>query len=226
MDDMANKIKIAFDRWQSANIDWIEATLELAKLLYEARQEHASNDEFSTWLDLNGLRGISHQDRSGFVGLGSDVEIARHVLQETDRRSIRHIWAEYRDRFTHLGKTTSHESKTEPVRSARGSLKKKTKAGRPRSREFDFAPKLLAAIRRKRKEANDVRISRRWRPEAVNKIMLHDLLDAIEHFLEDFINHRTASLDAINAIKRDPRAAERSIDYATENECRTGKLDA
>jgi len=214
-------IKLAYERWQKADAEWIDRMLELAAVLAEARREYKSNNDFGIWLRHNGIK-INKDDQGALIHIGENwllkvefgdeaVADAREQIGATNVRSPQNIWRALKNRSLIDKRTDSSKSKKQS---------KKT------TREVQFAPKLLAAIRRKRKEAHDVRINRKWRPETLNKIMLHDLLNAVEQFLEDFINHRKMSLDIIEAVKRDPRAAERSIDYVTQDECGIGKFDA
>jgi hypothetical protein len=210
-------IKLAYERWRKADAEWIDRTLELAAALAQARREHKSDNDFGIWLK-KGEVGVSEMDRKALIHFGRDLNLARQILNATESRSPQMIWKRFRQAEKRSGRTTRPDSAK--------SKKDKKGVGRPRTRDTEFAPKLLAAIRRKRKEAHDVRVSRRWRPEAINKIMLHDLLNAVEQFLEDFINHRKMSFDIIEAVKRDPRAAERSIDYVTQDQCGVREFDA
>ena len=202
-------IKIAYERWQKADAEWIDRTLELASALATARREHKSDNDFGIWLEKNGIK-INSKDRGALILIGKNA-ITREQIAATHYRSPQRIWKA-------LEKRSGSETRPDSSKS-----KKPTKKA---TRDTEFAPKLLAAIRRKRKEAHDVRIGRKWKPEAVNKMMLHDLLNAVEQFLEEFINHRKMSLDIIEAVKRDPKAAERSINYVTQDECGIGKFDA
>lgn len=210
--EMIETIKADYERWKKADAEWIDAILELAKHLAEARKAYPSNNDFGNWLDKNGVK-INKKDRLGFQNIGRHLEIARQYLPQIKSRSPQRIWTALEKRCGHMTPTDSSKSKAA-----------KKNVGRPRTREFEFAPQLLAAIRRKRKEANDVRITSKWRPEAVNKIMLHDLLNAVEQFLDDFINHRRISLDEINAIKGDLRVAGEN--HVSQDECRVREFDA
>lgn len=55
-----------------------------------------------------------------------------------------------------------------------------------------FAAQLLVDLRRKRKEANDVKINSKWRPEAISIIDLHEIISWIENELEAFVKNMSS----------------------------------
>src|SRR5262245_17478991 len=91
----ADRIRRAYDRAQKADAEWIEATLELAMALAEARAGCGDDDRaFGHWLVDNDLDHIGRDDRSALINMARDLPLTRKVLQETTRRSWRMIWLE------------------------------------------------------------------------------------------------------------------------------------
>lgn len=90
--ELANQIKAASARLITSRAEWIEASIELARLLHQARSRFAANDvAFGEWLDRHHIL-IHKNDRSALINLGQNLESMRIVLQETDRVSYRLIW--------------------------------------------------------------------------------------------------------------------------------------
>jgi len=89
--ELVSRIKAAQTRLQNAKSEWIEASLELATLLVQVRQNYAADREFGGWLDVNNIN-ISQQDRAALIHLGQDIKAMRNILEQTERRSFRYIW--------------------------------------------------------------------------------------------------------------------------------------
>lgn len=88
--------------WLSATgyrADWVDATLDLAQALAEARALRASDQDFGNWLDQNGFTYIGKNDRAALIGMATDFKAARQMLEATDRTSWQHIWKENRQKF-------------------------------------------------------------------------------------------------------------------------------
>lgn len=171
------KVRHAYDKWHAAGEEWIEATLEMAKVLYEAKSRFKDTREFAAWLQMNEII-ISKDDRVGFIGMGGNIDAARAMLIQTQSRSINHTWRALKSRVRHVSK-----SKSRP--------KKKVES-------VVFDRRLLAELRRRRKEAHDVEITRKWRPEGISVFSLHKILDWVESQLAEFIKTRATSLEDAN----------------------------
>jgi len=93
-------IRNAYDRWQKADSEWIETTLDLGRLLAEAKKEHVGNNEFGAWLDLHcNFGGVKFRNqRSAFVEIGENQELARTIMEQTLTRSIELIGREVKIR--------------------------------------------------------------------------------------------------------------------------------
>jgi hypothetical protein len=109
LDELANRLRKGFDRADNADIEWLEAKLDLAVIFAEARAEFPADIAFGMWLAENELDRVSHQDRAGLILMGQHPDLARRVMEETDRRSYRTIGEEIRDRFTRAGKPAPEE---------------------------------------------------------------------------------------------------------------------
>jgi len=90
----AERIRKALDRYQSAGVEWVAATLELATELWRARLQHASDNAFGDWLAENELDILTKDERAALIGMGKNGSASKRVLETTSRRSIRHIWLE------------------------------------------------------------------------------------------------------------------------------------
>lgn len=105
---LADRIRAALTRVETSRVEWINATLELATTLKEARERFPSNERFSVWLAESGLDSdlIGHQGRAALINMAADLTLARIVLHETQRTSWRLIWEEeMQPRLTNAGKT-------------------------------------------------------------------------------------------------------------------------
>jgi len=159
---------------------WIDATLDFGFKLHKGRQDFHNHDrEFSIWLDHNSLKEINRDDRAGFIFIGEYPAVARQVMTETNLTSIKYIGAAIKRRVRHLANPVSKKSK-----------KKKVKPIENKA----FVRRLLAALRRKRKEVRDVEITRKWRPEAISVMDLHEILGWLEESLEEFIKTGGSSI--------------------------------
>ena len=96
----AIKIKKAISKRNGPIQDWIEANIELAEALIEARHEFGDNDAaFGAWCRYNGLTKdvLAKNERVALIAMGANPQRMREVLQKTERRSIpliyKHEWA-------------------------------------------------------------------------------------------------------------------------------------
>ena len=96
----AIKIKKAISKRNGPIQDWIDANIELAEALIEARHEFGDNDAaFAAWCRYNGLTKdvLAKNERVALIDMGTNPQRMREVLQRTERRSIpliyKHEWA-------------------------------------------------------------------------------------------------------------------------------------
>ena len=69
--------------------DWIDANIELAEALIEARHEFGDNDAaFGAWCRYNGLTKdvLGKSERVALIDMGANPQRMREVLQKTERR--------------------------------------------------------------------------------------------------------------------------------------------
>lgn len=108
MNVLADRIRNAFEKSKASRAAWVEATLSLAVTLGEARDRCGGDDtKFGIWLAENQLDfdGLGHQTRAALINMASNLPLARVKLEETERSSWQHIWAEeMKDAFTHASK--------------------------------------------------------------------------------------------------------------------------
>jgi len=91
-DDRAHLVRIAVGYWRETAANWVAATLDLASQLWDARQDFGNdNNQFGAWLDENNIN-LSKDDRAALLGIGKNMEFAKPILEQTDRRSIQLIW--------------------------------------------------------------------------------------------------------------------------------------
>lgn len=120
---LINRIISAYQRTQNSRSEWIDATLDLAQALADARALKASDQDFGYWLDQNGFTYIGKNDRAALIGMAADLVAARKMLEATDRTSWRHIWENERlTWFPHVGKP-QQRAKSTPVRLPRAKKK-------------------------------------------------------------------------------------------------------
>ena len=106
MNVLAERIRAALVRAEASHLEWIEATLDLAATLKEARDRFPSNADFAHWLIDNELDLLRHQERAALINMAADLALARVVLQETNRASWEWIYREeYQPRVTQVRKT-------------------------------------------------------------------------------------------------------------------------
>jgi hypothetical protein len=92
LDVLAARHRVAWDRTQRGRQEWIEGTLELAAVLAEERRLLPDNQDFSRWLERNGLAKISAHDRIALIGMAKDLVVTREVLESTSNTSWEYIW--------------------------------------------------------------------------------------------------------------------------------------
>src|SRR5262245_62728775 len=108
MNVLADRIRDALAQADRSRIEWVEATLDLATTLKEARERFPSNEAFAHWLVDSKLDAdmMGHQTRAALINMAANLALARIVLQETNRNSWQLIWREeMKPRLTSASKT-------------------------------------------------------------------------------------------------------------------------
>jgi hypothetical protein len=95
LNKLAADISQLLDRVDANKAEFVELTMQLAAKLKEARDRFPNNQNFRQWLfEVELIERVNEHDRAALINMGRHPEIARIVLQETDRRSWRLIWEE------------------------------------------------------------------------------------------------------------------------------------
>jgi hypothetical protein len=90
LDLLAKRIRNGIDLRQQSDAEWVQATLDLSAALAEARDYFNADIAFGRWLDDSGF-DLSKNDRAAYIAFGSELERARGILENTERRSVREI---------------------------------------------------------------------------------------------------------------------------------------
>jgi hypothetical protein len=104
----AKRIQRCLARDIKIRAEWIENKLEMADALTTARAQFKDHAEFGKWLNANGFgeNVLSHQDRAALIQFGSDLRLARSILEKAESWSVRVIHQnEWPPPFTNVGKT-------------------------------------------------------------------------------------------------------------------------
>jgi hypothetical protein len=121
----AIKIKKAITKRNAPIQDWIDANIELAEALIEARHEFGDNDgAFEAWCRYNGFTKhvLGKSERVALIDMGANPQKMREVLQKTERRSIPLI---YKHEWAPAGKgPSSSKEHAKPIRRPRKSPRK------------------------------------------------------------------------------------------------------
>ena len=99
--DFATPLRNAFTRYRTtaatstkAAEEHLEATLDLAHMLYEARQQFPSDIAFGTWLVENDLDDLSKNDRAALLKIAQYPDLFRDAVASGGRSSLERIWRE------------------------------------------------------------------------------------------------------------------------------------
>jgi hypothetical protein len=94
LDRAWEKVQDALHQEAEGNNLWIEGTLELIKILDDARKRLGPDQEFGKWLTENsyGEDRLKRNDRQALQNMALDLAVTREVLAQTHRRSWRLIW--------------------------------------------------------------------------------------------------------------------------------------
>lgn len=114
---LADRLRVAYARVERAERsiqEWIDATLELAAVLAEARARFPDNRAFSVWLAENDMDMLGKNDRAALIGFAGNLAVARRVLEETHRASWQLIWRERATEFTVPNARNTVEIPAEP----------------------------------------------------------------------------------------------------------------
>lgn len=127
---LATRLHDALRRRDGASEDWERAVMDLCADLSEARKRFDANQEFHRWLEDNDLGEdrLNKDDRAAAIAMGKETEVMQVVLEQTERRSLKYIFAEeFKPRVLHVANTS--KARTErPKRAAKRPAKADTVA--------------------------------------------------------------------------------------------------
>ena len=103
---LADKLRAAYAREKTTRAAWIDAMLDVANLLVEARDRFQSNQDFSVWLMTNDLDEYGKNDRAALINIGREARLARMVMEEGQSDSVRLIWEEMQKRIAWAAERT------------------------------------------------------------------------------------------------------------------------
>ena len=120
---LADRYRTAYAQAEHSHADWINAVLDMAAILYEARERFSNNLKFSVWLAENDLGFHNDDDRAALINMHRNRAQTEIVLQETLRTSLQNIWRkeieprlryvnEHSDRSTPIPETPSVVAET------------------------------------------------------------------------------------------------------------------
>jgi hypothetical protein len=98
--------------------EWTESKLQVIEVLTRAKRKFPNTQKFGDWLEETGNDDLSHQDRAAAINLGQDLDLARQVLLEANRWSLRYVWEDHKgtyddhlnkSRVTYMGNSKSKE---------------------------------------------------------------------------------------------------------------------
>ena len=128
----AIKINKAITKRNGSIQDWIDANIEMAEALIEARHDCGDNDTaFGVWCRHNGFTKdvLGKNERVALIDMGANPQKMREVLQKTERRSIpliyKNEWAcpnagkglkPFTASASHIANTLSSSKLQRPVR--------------------------------------------------------------------------------------------------------------
>jgi hypothetical protein len=113
---------------------WLEGAIELIGLLQDARERFSSDQAFGKWLTDSGYGEdrITRQDRAALLNMAEHPDLTREVLEQTHRRSWRHIWEkEVQPRLPHVGQPADAETPEETP-----TVTRRPKSKRPQKPEW------------------------------------------------------------------------------------------
>lgn len=105
--------RAAWNKTQHGRQEWIEGTLELAAVLAEEKKLIPATQDFSRWLERNGLAKIDKNVRAALIAMARDLTVTRAALEKTERSNWRHIWEK------EMQPSVSHVANSRPVTAKR-----------------------------------------------------------------------------------------------------------
>ena len=128
LDALTDQIKDDIDRREQGKDQWVEATISLCQHLAEARGKFKDNISFGQWFDDSSIQ-LNEHDRAAAIAMGKQIEIARQVLETTERRSLKQIHGKEFNRLVHVDKTPKPKKTNEKLEKALHAYDRRKQAG-------------------------------------------------------------------------------------------------
>jgi hypothetical protein len=95
MNVLVDRVRAGHERAERGSQEWIEGVLEMASAMHEAHDRFQNDDRrLGIWTIENEIDFFNQDDRNALINMGAHLELARIVLEETQRRSLQLIWRE------------------------------------------------------------------------------------------------------------------------------------
>jgi hypothetical protein len=95
MSVLVDRVRAGHQRAEWGGQEWIEGVLEMASAMHEARDRlHNDDRRLGIWTIENEIDFFNQDDRNALINMGAHLELARIVLEETQRRCFQLIWRE------------------------------------------------------------------------------------------------------------------------------------
>jgi hypothetical protein len=128
LDTLTDQIKADIERREQGKGQWVEATISLCQHLAEARGKFKDDQSFGKWFDDSGVQ-LNEHDRAAAIAMGKQIEIARQVLETTERRSLQYIRKNEFNRFAHVSKPPKPKKTNEKLEKALHAYDRRKQAG-------------------------------------------------------------------------------------------------
>jgi len=128
LDALTDQINDALARRERSKEDWVSATIELCERLAEARAKFSNDKAFGAWFDDSGIQ-LSKDDRAAAIAMGMEIEVARGILEKTERRSLQHIQRKEFNRVRHVTKPPKSQKINEKLEKALHAYDRRKQAG-------------------------------------------------------------------------------------------------
>jgi hypothetical protein len=93
---LITEIKKAMSNLGKSRQEWIEASIELASRLCQAKNKYPGKNEFGDWLRHHEI-GLDEHDRIALLNLGKNLAAMRLALSKTKRNSYQLIWRDVKN---------------------------------------------------------------------------------------------------------------------------------
>jgi hypothetical protein len=190
---------------------WVEGTLELVNILHDARERLPADQDFGKWLTDSGFGEdrITRHQRTALLNMALYPDLAREVLEETNRQSWRLIWEkEFEPRLPTAGQPAG-DNQSQNNNSSQGNGKPTTR--RPRQK-------------RGKQKPDDKRDNTGWLNEQVTSI--NGVIDELNKQMERCSQEKHDELQTLDLhllLEASEKLAEKTVEFKDWKEAPFGK---